>query len=299
MKNRRLAVLLKETFGRFTEYGDLLAAGMSFYALLSMGPLLVIAVTVTGWLLGQHSARETALSMLNRATSPAVQDSAHALLDAAGKGSGKVAAVLAALMLLWAASRLFLQVQDALNLLWGVRVSAASSTHRAVTRVAVKRLVSFAMVLACGALLLATIVLQTATVALGQFLDALLDVHIFTSAFALVQESVLSIALSCVVFALVYRVLPDVRLRWRDVWVGALLTSTLMLAGTWLLGLYLWQVAPAQLEGAIGTVAVFMLWTYYQAQVFLLGAAFTRAWSCRSGVAPPPKPHAARIPESP
>ena len=218
------------------------------------------------------------------------------LMDAAKPGSGPLATLLAGLVLLWAASRVFLQLQQALNLMWGVRVVTASSARELLRRVAYKRVISFAMVLACGALLLVTLLVQTAFSAVGGLFQRLaahvMDTGMVSGALLLAQQLALSLALLTALFAMIYRVLPDVRLHWSDVGAGAALTAVLVLAGTWVLGLFLAYIAPRWLQGAIGSVAAFMLWTYYLAQVFLLGAAFTRAWAGRAGARIVPEPYA-------
>ncbi len=273
--------LLIDSWTRFNEHGDVLAAGMSFYALLSVAPLIVIATTVAGWVFGQQSARTALLSELARLGSADLQTTALKLIDAANSGGGRVATIVASVALLIAASRLFIQVQDALNLIWGVTIRPAASTREALSRLLHKRLLSFVMVLGCGALLLVAIVMQAVTMALGSATESLFGSNALTSALAFTVQTGVTFALGGVAFTILFRVLPDVRLGWSQVWVGGMLTSALMLLGTWLLGLYLSHVAPAWLQGAIGSLAVFMIWTYYQAQVFLFGAALTRAWPAR------------------
>ncbi len=282
---RALRRVLIDSWTRFNEHGDVLAAGMSFYALLSVAPLIVIATTLAGWVFGRESARAALLAELGRLGNADLQNTARKLIAAANAGGGRVAAIVAGFALLIAASRLFIQVQDALNLIWGVTIRPAASTREALSRLLHKRLLSFVMVVGCGALLLVAIVVQGVATALGSATEGLLGTNSVTSALAFVAQTGVTFVLGAVAFTILYRVLPDVRLGWSHVWVGGMLTSALMLLGTWLLGLYLSLVAPAWLQGAIGSVAVFMVWTYYQAQVFLFGAALTRAWSARKTAA--------------
>jgi membrane protein len=139
------------------------------------------------------------------------------------------------------------------------------------------------MVLGCGALLLLTLVLQTAISAVSETLLQRLGLSELGSSMAFVQQIGLSFVLLGVAFAVIYRVLPDARIRWRDVWVGAVFTAAIVLIGTTLLSLYLSRIAPSWLAGAVGSVGALLLWSYYLAQVFLLGAALTCEHARRRG----------------
>jgi membrane protein len=171
--------------------------------------------------------------------------------------------------------------------MWGVRVAEQQSALQVVRSIAYKRVISFAMVLACGGFLLFTVLLQAIFARLGGAVLHVLERMIGTSWVSLAILASEQLAITFIVltalFATIYRVLPDAKIHWSDVGVGAMLTATLVLSGTWLLGFYLARIAPSWLQGTLGSVAAFMLWTYYLAQVFLLGAAFTRAWSNRAG----------------
>jgi len=281
------------TWTRYSEHGDLLAAAISFYALLSVAPLAVIAVGVAGAAFGRSEARAQLISGLRSATNADVAQTMNTLLDAAQKTGAKLAAVIALVMLFWAASRFFLQIQEAINLIWGVRVSQ-SSRRELIRRLALKRLLSFAMVLGCGALLLGTLALHAVLAALQ---NAMAHLIALPAPLVALQDLLVTWGLLTALFAGIYRMLPDVSIRWADVWVGAALTALLMLLGTWLLGLYLGRIAPSWLQGAIGSLAVFMVWTNYLTQIFLFGVAFTRTWSCRHGEAVAPEPHAELVPD--
>ncbi len=288
----RVWTLLVDSWERFSRHGDMLAAATSFYALLSVAPLFVVAIGVAGLVFDRADARASMLRGLRRVASPEVTDSVTRLPDAAERQDSQVAAVVAVLLLLWAASRFFLQVQDALNITWGVTPVESKGVIDWLRRVAIKRLVSLAMVLGCGALLLSTLLLQTILAALGELTHAWREVLTVAPGLLMLQQLAFSFVVLTCVFTLIYRVLPDAQVRFADVWVGGALTSALTLLGTWLLGLLLSSLSPAWLQGAIGSVAAFVLWTYYASQVFLLGAAFTRTWSCRRGAAVVPESYA-------
>jgi membrane protein len=295
---KRLLALIRDTWNRYSDdHGDLLAAAVAFYSLLSIAPLTVIAITVAGLVFERAHVREGLFRGVADASNADVAGVLMKLLDSAEKSGGRVAAVFALLMLAWAASRLFLELQEALNLMWGVRVTAAKNTRESIRRTAVKRLTSFAMVLGSGTTLLALLVLQTLMASTTGVIKRFVHAEELRDAFGIVQQVSVSFVLLAVICAVIYRVLPDARIRWRDVWVGSAITALLVLIGTALLGLYLTRIAPAWLQGAVGSIAVFMIWTYYLAQVFLIGAAFTRVWACRSGDPITPEPHAEVRPE--
>lgn len=283
--------VLRRTVARFALYGDTLAAATSFYMLLSVAPLVVISVSVAGLVFGEATARDGLLVGLRNVASDEVLRVATHLLDTAAREDTTLATVLATAMLLWAGSRLFLQMQSSLNFTWGVR-AVIDSAGDYFKYFALKRAISLAMVLGCGAFLLLSLGVQTLLGVVGGFALRVLGAARLPTGLAYLEQTALSFALLCVVLGVLYCALPDARVRVRDVWLGAVLTGALTLAGTRLLGFYFAHVAPTWLQGALGSAAVFMLWTYYLAQVFYLGACFTREWSCRHGQEVTPRAHA-------
>lgn len=274
--------VLRLTWARFAMYGDTLAAATAFYMLLSAAPLVMISVAVAGLVFDQATAREGLLGGLRRFASDEVLRVATYLLDSAAREDTTLATALATLMLLWASSRLFVQMQSALNFTWGVQ-AVIRTTRDYLEYFVLKRGISLAMVLGCGVFLIASLVVQTAVGRLGQLAGRAFGMAELPTAVLLLKQTALSFGLLAVLLAVLYCVLPDARVRVRDVWLGALLTSALTLLGTRLLGYYFAHVAPTWLQGALGSAAVLLLWTYYLAQVFYLGACFTREWSRRNG----------------
>lgn len=291
--------MIIDTYDRFSEYGDMLSAGTSFFALLSLAPLLMVAIGIAGLVFDRDQARATILSGLQRFASPEVIKTVTRLLESAEQQDAKIATVVAVILLMWAASRFFVQIQDALNTIWGVRPKQTTSVMQSLRSVALKRVLSLAMVVGCGALLLLMLILQTVLSVLSRVAEDLtggLVTFVRENPTALMlQQAMVSLVLLTFLFGMIYRVLPDARVRWGDVWVGAGLTALLTLAGTWLLGMFLTNISPTWLQGALGSAAAFVLWTYYAAQVFYLGAAFTREWACRDGAHVQPALHAQLI----
>lgn len=276
MSFRWLLRVFADAWDRFNKHGDMLAGSLAFFGLLSLAPLVVIAISVASVLVERGRARQALIAGVRDFASPDIAAQLVQLMDAIDQQQTGVGAVIAAFFLLWAASRLFMQVEEALNLIWGVETKVVLGARQIVQQLVMKRLISFAMVIACGGLLLSMLVVQAVLAMIGAAASQAFGVEL-----AMLGPPVVFFSLLTLLFAVMYRVLPDTEIRFREVWVGAATTSVLVLLGTWLLGLYLTKIAPAWLQGAAGALAAFMVWIYYLAQVFLLGAAFTRAWAVR------------------
>lgn len=276
MSLRWLLRVVSDAWDRFNLHGDMLAGSLAFFGLLSLAPLVVIAISVASVLVERDVVRQSLIAGARDVASGEIVDQLVTLIDAVEQQQTGVGAVIAAFLLLWAASKLFMQIEEALNLIWGVEYKVTFTTRETVQRFVMKRLVSFAMVIVCGVLLLSMLIVQAVLAVVGAAASRSLGVEL-----AVLGPPFLFFTLLTLLFALMYRVLPDTSVRFREVWVGAVTTSVLVLLGTWLLGLYLTKIAPAWLQGAAGAVAAFMVWIYYLAQVFLLGASFTRAWAVR------------------
>jgi membrane protein len=276
MSFRWLLRVVADAWDRFNKHGDMLAGSLAFFGLLSLAPLVVIAISVASVLVERGRAREALIASFRELASPDIADQLVQLVDAVEQQQTGIGALIAGFLLLWAASRLFMQIEESLNLIWGVETKVAVGARQIVQRLVMKRLISFAMVIACGGLLVSMLIVQAALAVIGAAASHALGVEL-----TVLGPPIAFFTLLTLLFALMYCVLPDTAIRFREVWVGAATTSALVLLGTWLLGLYLTRIAPAWLQGAAGAIAAFMVWIYYLAQVFLLGAAFTRAWAVR------------------
>ena len=289
---RTVISVLVRTVKRYDrDHGELLAAGLAFYGVLSLAPLLLLAVMIVGTVFERQVARTELLGTIARVATPSLAAQTAEVLDAMAEASSHVAVTLSLLTLLWAASRLFVQLQAALNAIWGVQVSTGS-TREAIRRMVSKRLLSFAMVAASGLLLMAVLIINTVLSVLAEHLVARLPFIDVAPGVVMVQNYLVFAVLMACFFAAIYYLLPDVRIPFRDVWVGAILTACLVLLGTALLSFGLGRMTSEWAESALGPVAAFVFWTYYQAQVFMLGVAFTREWAARSDPRLIPEAHA-------
>lgn len=262
--------------------GPRLAASLSLYSLLSLAPLVILSITIASFAFGRASAQA---AMINEARSVMGADGARTIQMVVEHGqaphAGSVASMIGVIILLFGASSVFGELQSALNKIWD-----AKPAHRGGLPAFIKsRLVSFALVLGFGFLLLVSLIFSTALVAFSRFLS----VHLMlTTGLLAAMDALVSFVGIFVLIALILRYVPDVVLRWRDVWQGALATALLFTAGKALLGLYLGKAAVGSAYGAAGSLIVVILWVYYSAMIFYFGAEFTRVRMRRAdGHAPP------------
>jgi membrane protein len=254
-----------------------LGAALAFYTMLSTAPLLVVSIGIAGLVFGPQAAQGRVMYQIEGVVGPqsalAIQD----LLQHANKpGSGAVAAIIGVFLLLFGASGVFGELRDSLNTVWGVKSSSGSGLIGMIKY----RFVSFAMVLGIGFLLLVSLILSAAIAAAGEFFGGYLPV---SEAALQLGSTAFSFAAVTVLFALLYKVVPDVEIEWRDVAIGAAVTSLLFSLGKLLIGLYLGKAGIGSAYGAAGSLVVFIVWVYYSAQIFFLGAQFTHTFAERHG----------------
>ena len=251
------------------DYAPSMGAALSYYALFSIAPLLLIVIGVAGFFFGDQAARGEIFGQIAGMVGPEGAHAVENLVASARKPeSGLLAMLVGTALLVTGASTVFGELQNALDRIWRApaRVNAKGWWKLMRTRV-----LSFGMILGIAFLLMVSLVTSAAVSALGQWWGLhVLDVG-------------LSFALTTVLFAMIYKVIPRVRIAWRDVWVGAAVTAALFAIGKWLIGLYIGRSSAASAFGAAGSLVVLMLWVYYSAQIFLLGAEFTRAYAEEQG----------------
>ena len=251
-------------------------ASISFYTITSIGPVLFIVVAIAGLVFGGDAARGAIASQLSELMGRASADLVQTALESAsGKSSGILASIVGAITLLITASGVFGEMQSALNAIW-----KAQPRGTTVSRLMWARAASLGLVAALGFLLLVSLVISAILSGLSDYINAVLP---FGALILHILNFVISFALISVLFAAIYKVLPDVKLYWADVLVGAVVTALLFNVGKFLIGLYLSHSAVASSYGAAGALIIIMLWIYYSAQIFLLGAEFTKIYASRRG----------------
>jgi membrane protein len=270
--------LIKSTASSWSEIdAPRLGAALSYYTMLSIAPLLVICIGVAGLLFGREAAQGQVAaqiqSVMGSESGKVIQD---LIVQSSQKSSGIFATAVGIFMLLFGASGVFGELRDSLNLVWGVKPASAGGLKGIIQY----RFFSFAMVLGIGFLLLVSLVLSAAIAAAEQFFGQYLPIP---GAILQVVNLLVSFASVTILFALLYKVVPDTRIEWRDVWIGAAVTSLLFSVGKALIGLYLGRASVGSAYGAAGSLVVFLVWVYYSAQIFFLGAEFTRQFAQRHG----------------
>jgi membrane protein len=249
-------------------------AALAFFSAFSLAPLLVILLTVAGWIVGTEAAYG---QLSNTLTQLFGRPTAQVLLEAmkhSQESEGIAAAAISIVSLIIGATTVFAALEEALDNIWQAQ-SLAPSGVWGWLRV---RILSFGMILAVGFLLLVSLSITAALAALRSFIAASFsELVIVTSAL----DFVISVALVTGLIALIYRYLPSKRLPWRSVLIGGLVTALLFYLGRWLIGLYLARATQPSAFGAAASFAAMLLWLYYSAQIFLLGAEFT---ACAGGV---------------
>jgi membrane protein len=265
--------LLKETFKEFGEdKAPRLGAALAYYTIFSIGPLLLIAVAMAGLFFGQEAAQGKISGELGKIFGSEMAKSLEQMIQAAAKPkSGTLATIIGVITLMFGASGVFGQLKDALNTIWNVEQKPAGGVMGFIR----ERFLSMAMVLGIGFLLLITLVLDTAIAAMGGYVQQ----YIGGEAVAHALSLVLSFLVAIVLFAAIFRILPDLKIAWRDVWLGAVITALLFVLGKWGLGIYLGKAAPGSAYGAAGSLVILLIWVYWSAQILFLGAEFTQVYA--------------------
>ena len=273
----RTWLLVRDCVQAFVDDGAISrGASIAFYTITSLGPVVLVVIAVAGLAFGEDAARGAVSAELSGLMGKASADLVQTAVQSAGtRSSGTVASIAGALALLVTVSGVFGEMQSALNAIW-----KAPPRGTTITRLLRARLASLGLVAALGFLMLVSLVISALLSALSNIINAELP---FSAEMLEALNFVVSFALLSVMFAAIYKVLPDVNLSWHDVLVGAVMTALLFTVGKFLIGLYLGRSTIASGYGAAGALIVALLWIYYSAQIFLLGAEFIKVYASRRG----------------
>lgn len=286
---REIGALIQDAANGWSEHhASRIGAALAFYTVFSLGPILLLAVAVAGFFFGQGLARGEVHQEITTLIGPQAAAEVQMILARAHRPTaGVIATAISVVTLLLSADTALVELKSGLDEIWSV----PTGSRRWYWDYLRTRLLSIALILALGGLLLASLLFSAALGALET-----LSRGIFIVGMVLRWTSALiSFGLAVLLFATIYKVLPSVRLAWKDVAAGALITAVLFTAGKYAIGLYLGSSTVASTYGAAGSVIVLLVWVYYSAQVFLFGAELARGYACRFGTRrgkPPPKhPH--------
>jgi membrane protein len=275
---RELWVTVKETIDDWVDdNASRLAAALAYYALLSLAPLIVITVAVVGWFVGADAARGRVAGELAAVVGGEAAQGIQAVAESAqSPAAGVVSTIVGVVTLFIGASGVFGELQSSLNTVWEV----APKPGRGLMGQVRDRFLSFTMVLSVAFLLLVSLVVTSALSAAGSFMAGALPGG---EAVWQVINFAVSLAVVTGLFALIFKVVPDAKVQWRDVWLGAAVTAVLFTLGKLLLGLYLGKAAVGSSYGAAGSIIALVVWVYYAAQILLIGAEFTQVQARRRG----------------
>jgi membrane protein len=248
-----------------------LGAALAYYTVFSLAPLLIIVLAIAGAVFDPETVRSQINQQLGLGETGG-EGVAKLISAAQTHGGGLLATVLSIVAVLFGATGVFVQLKDSLNTIWEVETKPG----RGVWAIVFERLLSFVMILAIGVLLLALLIASTALQTVQQYLSDYLPLPGWTA--QLIDLGVSFVGVT-ILFAMIYKYLPDVQIAWRDVWLGSAVTAVLFTLGKYLLSLYLSRAAPASAYGAAGTVVVILLWAYYSSQILFFGAEFTQVFA--------------------
>jgi membrane protein len=275
---KKYLTMFKQTF---TEFGEdkvpRLGAALAYYTIFSLAPLLLIAIAIAGLTFGREAAQGEIFGQLRGVlganSAKMVQEM---VTNAAKPKQGTLAAIFGVVTLILGASGVFGQLKDALNTIWDVPKKEGGGILGLIKA----RFLSAAMVFGVGFLLLVSLVIDSAISALGKFAGNRLPGG---ETLWLVLQNIVALAVVTVLFAMLFRFLPDLKIEWRDVWLGAALTSVLFVIGKFALGIYFGKSAVGSSYGAAGSLVLVLLWVYYSAQILLFGAEFTQVYARSHG----------------
>jgi membrane protein len=266
----------------------LMSSGLSYCAVLSLAPLVIVTLGVVGLVTDRVRVRQHLVEHVQRLTGADTAGLIGQLAESQRtEGSGQLAAMLGAVTLVIGATAVFVQLQNGLNVIWDVEPRPGTGLLNFVR----KRLISLAMVGSLGFLLLVSLL---ASAVLGAALERLTFLSEAQAVVGLAVNTIVTLLLSTALFALLFRFVPDARTAWRDVWLGGAVTAVIFHVGEWAIGQYLARGTVGSPYGAAGSVVVLLVWVYYSSIIVFAGAEFTQQWAVRRGRGTAPEPHARR-----
>ncbi len=270
-----------------------LGAALAYYTVFSLAPLMTIAIAIAGFFLGKEAAQGQIFDELRGLLGAEGGKAVEEMVQSANAQptAGVVATIISVIMLLFGASGVFGQLQASLNAIWGVKAKPG----RGVLGIIKDRLLSFGFTLVVGFLLLVSLLLTAGMALMADWIGGLMP---GSEALAYILNIVLSLSMITLLFATIFKFLPDAKIAWHDVWIGAFLTALLFTIGKFALGIYLGKSGVASSYGAAGSLIVLLLWVYYSSQILFFGAEFTQVYANRFGSRVAPADNAVPVQQS-
>ena len=284
--------MFKQTFSEWLEdKAPQLGAALAYYTVFSLAPLILVLLAIVGLIFSNDPGgawkkiTEQMSYFLDKSGVEVVQNIAQ---KAAQPNKSLLATIIGILLALFGASGVFGQLQDALNTIWGVKAKPGGGILGFLR----SRFLSFAMVGGVCFLLLVSLTLESVLKGFSHYIQGVLPGGIVI---AIAVYWIFDLAVVILLFAIIFKFLPDAKTQWRDVWIGAALTAIFFALGKWALGLYLGSGSAASAYGAASSLITLLLWIYYSSQILLFGAEFTQVYACRAGRGVEPDEHAIRL----
>ncbi len=270
----------KDVFDKFIDDKcPKLGAALSFYTIFSVAPIIVISISVAALIFGKEAASGEVVAQIQGLVGyEGAQVIQTAIKNAQYSNQGALAILTGFVALVIGSTVVFVELQDSLNMIWKVKPRPGRNIFKGLLK---DRVQSFAMVLATGFLLLVSLVVSAVISSINNYIS----MSFFNVPKFILDTSniVISLIMTFVLFMMIFKVLPDVHISWKHVWVGALVTAVLFVLGKYLIGLYLGTSSLSSTYGAAGSLVVFLLWVYYSAQILFLGAEFTQVYAIKYG----------------
>ena len=291
-----MLTLLKDTVREWREDGaNRLAAALAYYTTFSLAPLLVLIIAIAGLAGGREAAQTQTMAQVEDLLGAEGREFVEGMIESASQPeTGLAATLIGAVTLLFGALGVFGELQNSLNTIWEVKPKPAKGVLDGIKRFVFRRLLSFTMVLGIGFLLLASLVLSAAMSAFGEYIGTRWPLADFWLALI---NFLVSFFVVTFLFAMIFKFLPEIKIAWKDVWLGAAVTSVLFSLGKFLIGLYLGRSEVGNTFGAAGSLAILLIWIYYSAQILFFGAEFTQVYANRYGSRIVPDPDMVKLSE--
>lgn len=271
---KQIWLLFKTAFSAWRDdYAQSMGAALAYYTLFSIAPLLLIVISIAGLVFGQDAARGEIIGQLHSLMGQRGAMAIQTMLESVSHPTEGIAAtVIGVVLLLVGATSVFGELQDSLDRIWKAPVREGSGLWHLLRA----RLLSFGMILGIGFLLMVSLVFSAGLAAISKWWSPLFTGWMLIAG---VLNTLFSFALTTGMFAMIYKTMPRAHIAWEEVWIGAVMTAVLFTIGKWLIGIYIGNSAFSSAYGAAGSILVLLIWVYYSAQIFLMGAELTRAYS--------------------
>ncbi len=254
------------------------SASLAYYTVLSIAPLLVILLTVTSFLFGKEAINGELYGEINKLVGSEAAIQIQTSIQNIHLNTDNVfATTIGVIVLTIGATGIFGEIQDSLNRIWGLKIKA----KKVWWKVIIDRLISFSLILSLGFVLIVSLVLNAIAAAISEKIIALLPT--MGTIFLFIIDTIVTLSITTLLFGSIFKVLPDAKIKWRDVTIGAFITACLFLLGKYGIGYYLGQSKLGNIYGAAGSIMIMMIWVYYSSAILYLGAVFTKVYATNFG----------------